>query len=188
MFFLSGGGGGDSPLSCFLLYHIKRVGGTPGETCTPRGVLSPWAFPRPGHFDAPLTLGGGADDAPGDGPQPTSEQPTHGNTCRCASCAGLLLTLPHPLGRPPGRGHAWQVLFDLFLVLVGFDHLRQPQLLSLLLLCSEHVFGQGEAAVLGHQLCQLLARRDRKSTRLNSSHVAISYAVFCLKRKSLSIS
>src|SRR5437870_9533406 len=28
------------------------------------------------------------------------------------------------------------------------------------------------------QLC-----RDRKSTRLNSSHVAISYAVFCLKKK-----
>src|SRR5690625_308655 len=26
-------------------------------------------------------------------------------------------------------------------------------------------------------------RRDRKSTRLNSSHVAISYAVFCLKNK-----
>src|SRR5690625_6110244 len=27
---------------------------------------------------------------------------------------------------------------------------------------------------------------DRKSTRLNSSHVAISYAVFCLKKKSMS--
>src|SRR5690625_99785 len=26
--------------------------------------------------------------------------------------------------------------------------------------------------------------KDRKSTRLNSSHVAISYAVFCLKKKS----
>src|SRR5437870_1868021 len=26
-------------------------------------------------------------------------------------------------------------------------------------------------------------RSDRKSTRLNSSHVAISYAVFCLKKK-----
>src|SRR5439155_23302036 len=26
------------------------------------------------------------------------------------------------------------------------------------------------------------ASRDRKSTRLNSSHVAISYAVFCLKK------
>src|SRR5207253_9407953 len=28
---------------------------------------------------------------------------------------------------------------------------------------------------------------DRKSTRLNSSHVAISYAVFCLKKKSTSV-
>src|SRR5204863_7876881 len=27
------------------------------------------------------------------------------------------------------------------------------------------------------------AHRDRKSTRLNSSHVEISYAVFCLKKK-----
>src|SRR5437870_10105222 len=27
------------------------------------------------------------------------------------------------------------------------------------------------------------AGKDRKSTRLNSSHVAISYAVFCLKKK-----
>src|SRR5690349_22911450 len=27
------------------------------------------------------------------------------------------------------------------------------------------------------------ARSDRKSTRLNSSHVEISYAVFCLKKK-----
>src|SRR5690625_6242289 len=30
------------------------------------------------------------------------------------------------------------------------------------------------------------APRDRKSTRLNSSHVAISYAVFCLKKKKTS--
>src|SRR5690625_5972524 len=28
-----------------------------------------------------------------------------------------------------------------------------------------------------------VASGDRKSTRLNSSHVAISYAVFCLKKK-----
>src|SRR5439155_21490361 len=28
-----------------------------------------------------------------------------------------------------------------------------------------------------------LTSKDRKSTRLNSSHVAISYAVFCLKKK-----
>src|SRR5699024_12704286 len=29
----------------------------------------------------------------------------------------------------------------------------------------------------------LLLDKDRKSTRLNSSHVSISYAVFCLKKK-----
>src|SRR5690625_6409938 len=28
-----------------------------------------------------------------------------------------------------------------------------------------------------------MKKKDRKSTRLNSSHVAISYAVFCLKKK-----
>src|SRR2546426_1224918 len=28
-----------------------------------------------------------------------------------------------------------------------------------------------------------ILRRDRKSTRLNSSHLVISYAVFCLKKK-----
>src|SRR5205814_5249612 len=30
---------------------------------------------------------------------------------------------------------------------------------------------------------QLYRERDRKSTRLNSSHLGISYAVFCLKKK-----
>src|SRR3989442_6435038 len=30
-------------------------------------------------------------------------------------------------------------------------------------------------------------QRDRKSTRLNSSHVRISYAVFCLKKKTRTI-
>src|SRR5256885_13275994 len=38
------------------------------------------------------------------------------------------------------------------------------------------VAGQDEQAACGH-------RRDRKSTRLNSSHLVISYAVFCLKKK-----
>src|SRR5690554_7044415 len=31
--------------------------------------------------------------------------------------------------------------------------------------------------------CKILIILDRKSTRLNSSHVRISYAVFCLKKK-----
>src|SRR2546426_6069556 len=35
-----------------------------------------------------------------------------------------------------------------------------------------------------HHLCGRPAQiRDRKSTRLNSSHLVISYAVFCLKKK-----
>src|SRR5438034_3627354 len=39
-----------------------------------------------------------------------------------------------------------------------------------------------EAAPLLLGIVQL-AERDRKSTRLNSSHTVISYAVFCLKKK-----
>src|SRR2546426_6704030 len=34
-------------------------------------------------------------------------------------------------------------------------------------------------------LTALLRRQDRKSTRLNSSHLVISYAVFCLKKKKI---
>src|SRR5699024_5605630 len=34
-----------------------------------------------------------------------------------------------------------------------------------------------------HSQIVLSGRKDRKSTRLNSSHVSISYAVFCLKKK-----
>src|SRR5437899_8911898 len=39
------------------------------------------------------------------------------------------------------------------------------------------------AAASGPNPCQASVRRDRKSTRLNSSHLGISYAVFCLKKK-----
>src|SRR5690606_41405820 len=49
-------------------------------------------------------------------------------------------------------------------------------------------FGQLEPAMhVGreHDLVDLGHRPDRKSTRLNSSHVKISYAVFCLKKKRL---
>src|SRR3712207_7856915 len=34
---------------------------------------------------------------------------------------------------------------------------------------------------------EVAAEADRKSTRLNSSHANISYAVFCLKKKTISI-
>src|SRR5256885_12833610 len=38
-------------------------------------------------------------------------------------------------------------------------------------------------SVIDHRGWGLCERRDRKSTRLNSSHLVISYAVFCLKKK-----
>src|SRR5436305_15285867 len=37
--------------------------------------------------------------------------------------------------------------------------------------------------VLRYPASEVLGNLDRKSTRLNSSHVRISYAVFCLKKK-----
>src|SRR3712207_8739072 len=40
----------------------------------------------------------------------------------------------------------------------------------------------GEAVERGHDV-RPAGRRDRKSTRLNSSHANLSYAVFCLKKK-----
>src|SRR3989442_3005073 len=44
---------------------------------------------------------------------------------------------------------------------------------------SHHSMGHNPGAVLGDAPQDI----DRKSTRLNSSHVRISYAVFCLKKK-----
>src|SRR5438270_3228528 len=47
--------------------------------------------------------------------------------------------------------------------------------------------GPGDPGLLTRRAAELIARadqfRDRKSTRLNSSHSQISYAVFCLKKK-----
>src|SRR3712207_8023516 len=48
-----------------------------------------------------------------------------------------------------------------------------------------HVFGiPGEETLdLNESLADSSVQLDRKSTRLNSSHATISYAVFCLKKK-----
>src|SRR2546426_5818070 len=49
-----------------------------------------------------------------------------------------------------------------------------------------------EVQLVHHSPCRTTRRllrhhfvRDRKSTRLNSSHLVISYAVFCLKKKKI---
>src|SRR5260221_1988606 len=43
------------------------------------------------------------------------------------------------------------------------------------------------APLLSVQIAQDKAYTDRKSTRLNSSHTVISYAVFCLKKKTITL-
>src|SRR5690606_39956440 len=47
----------------------------------------------------------------------------------------------------------------------------------------ERVVRVGEVDDVDPALVPALDHEDRKSTRLNSSHVKISYAVFCLKKK-----
>src|SRR2546426_7807967 len=58
----------------------------------------------------------------------------------------------------------------LFRSLVGTAHLQGEQ-------------GRARLVRAPLRLSHQRARQDRKSTRLNSSHLVISYAVFCLKKK-----
>src|SRR2546426_8460403 len=52
------------------------------------------------------------------------------------------------------------------------------------LLAERAVFGWGDVVGQRPTIVDVLSEhRDRKSTRLNSSHLVISYAVFCLKKK-----
>src|SRR5690606_41823781 len=59
---------------------------------------------------------------------------------------------------------------------------RSCTLSSLLRLLLQLRFERRDVLDAEHR-CNLLQREDRKSTRLNSSHVKNSYAVFCLKKK-----
>src|SRR5256885_9656634 len=57
---------------------------------------------------------------------------------------------------------------------------RSPVSIVPVLIVAELV---GGAVVVANLLAIAPALVDRKSTRLNSSHLVISYAVFCLKKK-----
>src|SRR5262245_63386456 len=52
---------------------------------------------------------------------------------------------------------------------------------------NDKIDSRGVIKVAVGPFCPMTARRDRKSTRLNSSHLGISYAVFCLKKKTESV-
>src|SRR5690349_23955595 len=77
--------------------------------------------------------------------------------------------------RPPPRS-------TLFPYTTLFRSARHSPVCTPMLSCSPRHAG-GRTA---HATCSVPCTRpatDRKSTRLNSSHVEISYAVFCLKKK-----
>src|SRR5690625_6101859 len=68
-------------------------------------------------------------------------------------------------------------------VVIGEDRLNAGRRKSSCRCNVSHI-GQRRLLVLGERggFHEVVARGDRKSTPLNSSHVAISYAVFCLKK------
>src|SRR5690606_39640756 len=77
---------------------------------------------------------------------------------------------------------AWvMVLLQLFNV--GFVGTGQQQVHAVVVVAVlRRAVDQALAQLLVGQPLEVI-RQDRKSTRLNSSHVKISYAVFCLKKK-----
>src|SRR5690606_41714444 len=66
------------------------------------------------------------------------------------------------------------LLHDVGKMLVPEDILNKPDVLT-----EEEFEEMKNHTIYGYNLL----KEDRKSTRLNSSHVKISYAVFCLKKK-----
>src|SRR3712207_28262 len=75
---------------------------------------------------------------------------------------------------------------DAFTVIILTEVWKTTPFMALLLLAGLATIDEGlyEAAkVDGANAVQRFVRIDRKSTRLNSSHANISYAVFCLKKK-----
>src|SRR5258707_11540426 len=79
-----------------------------------------------------------------------------------------------------------------FLLFFFFLMIRRPPRSTLFpytTLFRSNISGVGECGIRGRRALgcpprrRRTPKRDRKSTRLNSSHANISYAVFCLKKK-----
>src|SRR5690242_5430938 len=96
---------------------------------------------------------------------------------------GVDARLVRPLLYDEFRGH---------LGLVDVDLLEREGTAQLVPLCGlaehadVHVIAHRDLTLVAEAVGAELVRRhleDRKSTRLNSSHMSISYAVFCLKKK-----
>src|SRR3989442_6206584 len=84
-------------------------------------------------------------------------------------------------GRPSPHTALSFLLIGSALLLIGKKTVRAWRLAQILALTTTLI---ALMALIGYIYQVAFLYRDRKSTRLNSSHVRISYAVFCLDRKS----
>src|SRR5699024_12708175 len=101
-------------------------------------------------------------------------------TCPCATRSAL-----RALCHPPWRLDATAYLFLLFHEPApgGICTLSLHDALPIYPAAADQ--SRGDPTVSGDRHCRWHpGHGDRKSTRLNSSHVSISYAVFCVKKKS----
>src|SRR5699024_11813447 len=97
---------------------------------------------------------------------------------------GALDAVPGPPARFIGRAQ------DLDQITARLDPAPTPRSVVVSVLAGMGGVGKTALALKAAQVawesgwfCAHLFVEDRKSTRLNSSHVSISYAVFCLKKK-----
>src|SRR5256885_7258524 len=93
--------------------------------------------------------------------------------------------LPLPAAFPILISHAVAVtifMIAMFPVARKDDDAQLGPGVAIALLRDDLINVRGKIALRPNAGVMELARRDRKSTRLNSSHLVISYAVFCLKK------
>src|SRR5947199_9151766 len=85
--------------------------------------------------------------------------------------------------RPPPRStlFPYTTLFRSALFGIAEDFVSLVDLLEFIL--SACFIARHVRMILARELAERFPDLDRKSTRLNSSHLGISYAVFCLKKK-----
>src|SRR5688500_19433141 len=77
------------------------------------------------------------------------------------------------------RSHRAKALLDAFQAAAATEQATQDQAEH-----ERHRVGFHRLPIVdSHRRFGQTLQRDRKSTRLNSSHLVISYAVFCLKKK-----
>src|SRR5206468_10288791 len=102
----------------------------------------------------------------------------------CDALAGVIRISIKPRGR---RHHRETVGSVMMIVECGFVHVCYPyrhlgaEAVKSLLILTFEIRIAGHSVSLSWLTCCSMS--DRKSTRLNSSHDQISYAVFCLKKK-----